>query len=152
MFRGIQMINMDDKGRLTVPSGYRDQLMSQNGGKLIATIDTEVRCLLLYPLAIWEEIEQKVQALPSFNPSARRIQRLLLGYASELEMDSHSRILIPSLLRDHGGIKKQVVFIGQGKKFELWDSAHWDQSCRMWLEDKAINVGELPPEVLSLTL
>ena len=79
------------------------------------TIDTEERCLLLYPLKAWEEIESKLSQLPSFNPAARRIQRLLIGHATEAELDSHGRILLPTLLRDYAGLSKRAMLMGRVK-------------------------------------
>lgn len=152
MFRGIHSINLDPKGRLAVPTRYRDRLQLDASGQLIVTIDTESACLLLYPLPEWEIIEAKLQALPSFNPQARRIQRLLIGHATELEMDNNGRILLPSLLREHAHIDKKIVLIGQGKKFELWDETTWEEERKNWLKDAAESVDEIPEEMRSLSL
>jgi MraZ protein len=108
---------------------------------------------LLYPLSEWEEIETKLAKLPSFNPAARRIQRLLMGHATDVEMDSHGRILLPPMLREYAGLNKRVVLVGQGKKFELWDEAHWDKSRGHWLhEESNSNDSDLPEEVKSISL
>lgn len=71
MFRGVNHINMDTKGRLTVPTRYRDEINSLCDGRMVATIDTEERCLLIYPQPAWDDIQRKVEALPSFNLAAR---------------------------------------------------------------------------------
>lgn len=152
MFRGIHSINLDPKGRLAVPTRYRDRLQLDAAGQLIVTIDTESACLLLYPLHEWEIIEAKLQSLPSFNPQARRIQRLLIGHATELEMDGNGRVLLPSLLREHAKIDKKIVLIGQGKKFELWDDATWSTERERWLEDVTESIDEIPEEMRSLSL
>ena len=89
MFRGINVINLDTKGRLAIPTRYRAGLQDEANGRLIVTIDTEEHCLLLYPLTAWKEIEQKIESLPSFNQATRRIQRLLIGHATELELDAN---------------------------------------------------------------
>ena len=78
MFRGINAINLDSKGRFAIPSRYREGL----GEQIVATIDTEEPCLLLYPVLQWQTIEDGLQKLPSFNAAARRIQRLLIGHAT----------------------------------------------------------------------
>jgi MraZ protein len=152
MFRGIHSINLDPKGRLAVPTRYRDRLQLDAAGQLVVTIDTESACLLLYPLPEWEIIEVKVQSLPSFNPQARRIQRLLIGHATELDMDGNGRILLPALLREHAHIDKKVVLIGQGKKFEIWNEETWSEETKQWLENAAESVDEIPEEMRSLSL
>lgn len=152
MFRGINAVNIDSKGRLAIPSRYRDCLAHDYEAKLVVTIDTDARCLLLYPLAEWEVIEQKIQALPSFNPHARRIQRLLIGHASEMEIDSNGRILLPGLLREYASLEKRVMLVGQGKKFELWSEQTWMSQRENWLEQEASVGDALPPEMQGLSL
>ena len=152
MYRGINAVNLDSKGRVAIPTKYRNALSSSETRGLIATIDTESTCLLLYPLPEWEEIEQKIQQLPSFNPHARRIQRLLIGHASELELDTNGRVLLPSLLRDYAGLEKKVMLIGQGKKFEIWSEARWLAERERWLAEEAQSGDALPEEMKSLSL
>ncbi len=152
MFRGINAINIDEKGRLAVPTRYRDQLLQDCSGRLVITIDTEVTCLLLYPLTEWEVIEKRLQALPSYNPAARRIVRLLMGHATDVEIDGNGRLLLPSLLRDYAGLSKRVVLLGQGKKFELWDEQQWNDGRVRWLAEEAGRGGELPDELKDLLL
>lgn len=153
MFRGINGINIDAKGRIVMPSRYRDQLHAANKSLMVITIDTDERCLLLYPQLEWEEIEQKIAALPSFNPAARRIQRLLIGHATDVEMDGQGRILLPSKLRDYAGLTKNSVLVGQGRKFELWDEARWEERRETWLEEEAqVTEADLPDEVKSISL
>ena len=108
MFRGLQSINLDAKGRLAIPTKYREPLAELCGARLVATIDTEERCLLIYPVNEWEEIQKKIEALPSFNPAARRIQRLLIGHATDLELDGSGRVLLPQPLREYAGLEKEV--------------------------------------------
>lgn len=143
---------MDAKGRFAVPARYRQRLSEQCEGKLIITIDTEERCLLLYGLPDWEEIEEKIEALPSFNRAARKVQRLLIGYATEVDMDSHGRLLLPPLLREYAALEKQMVLIGQGKKFELWDESHWQARRDAWLTDSNAEGEEIPDKLKLLSL
>lgn len=152
MFRGVNGINIDAKGRIVMPTRYRDRLQDESRGHIVMTIDTEERCLLLYPMTAWEEIENKLAALPSFNPAARRIQRLLIGHATEAELDSHGRILLQPLLREYAGLNKRVMLVGQGKKFEIWDEEHWQQRRNQWLDAESTTDSELPDEVKLLSL
>lgn len=152
MFRGVNGINIDAKGRIVMPTRYRERLQEESSGRVVMTIDTEERCLLLYPMPAWEIIEDKLAALPSFNPSARRIQRLLIGHATEAELDSHGRILLPPLLREYAGLNKKIMLVGQGKKFELWDEDYWQERRSQWLAEEANTEASLPDEVKSLSL
>lgn len=152
MFRGINPINLDPKGRLAMPTRYRDQLRRDCHGHLVATIDTESHCLLLYPLHEWEIIEQKIQALPSFNRVTRRIQRLLIGHATEVELDSQGRLLLPQTLRDYAHLNKEIVLVGQGKKFELWDEKAWHAHRQAWLQEESERGEEIPAELQDLAL
>src|SRR5215216_4359075 len=106
MFRGINTITMDGKGRFIVPVHYCDVLCAQERSSLVITIDTEELCLLAYPVAQWQIIEKKLQSLPSFDGIARRIQRLLIGHATDVELDSSRRILLPSVLREYAKLDK----------------------------------------------
>lgn len=152
MFRGVNGVNIDAKGRIAIPTRYRATLQEETRSGVVMTIDTEERCLLLYPFAAWEEIESKLAELPSFNPQARRIQRLLIGHATESELDSHGRILLPPLLREYAGLTRRAMLVGQGKKLELWDEAHWQQRRDRWLDESNKDSQELPDEVKKLAL
>jgi MraZ protein len=152
MFRGINAVNLDAKGRMAMPMRYRLQLQENSNARVIITIDTEDRCLLLYPFSVWEEIEKKIEELSSFNPITRRIQRLLIGHATEEEFDSHGRILIPPLLRTYAGLEKSLILVGQGKKFEIWDYDAWNGSRDTWLTQGLRNKEDLPAELQFLSL
>lgn len=151
MFRGINSVVLDAKGRIKLPARYREVLSTDKTLEVVVTIDTESPCLLLYPLQEWELIEEKLQALPSFNPAARRIQRLLIGHATDLELDSNGRILLPLLLRDYAHLEKEIRVVGQGKKIELWSAPEWDAYRARWIME-AIKPGDLPDELQSLAL
>jgi len=151
VFRGVNGINIDVKGRIVVPTRYRERLQ-ESRSCIVLTIDTEEKCLLLYPLTAWEEIESKLSELPSFNPAARRIQRLLIGHATEVELDSHGRILLPPLLREYASLSKRAMLVGQGKKFELWDESHWQKRRDEWLTEESNSDSALPDEVKKLSL
>ena len=149
-FRGASNLSLDAKGRIVLPARYRERLLEICHSQLIVTIDTEQPCLLIYPLPEWELIEEKIEALPSFNPTTRRIQRLLIGHATEVEVDANGRMLLSTPLRDYAQLGKKVVLIGQGKKFELWDEELWSQRMESWLSESAD--GETPDALAELTL
>lgn len=149
MFRGVNALNMDAKGRIAMPAKYRDRLGDYCNDQLIVTVDRD-RCLLVYPLPDWEAIERKLASLPNLDAQTRRLQRLLIGYATECQLDGSSRILLPTPLREFAGLEKHVVLIGQGSKFELWDERTWNEGCEQWLS--AEQAQPLSIELESLTL
>ncbi len=151
MFRGVTNVKLDAKGRMAIPMRYRERLQAGGHGQLVVTVDRD-HCLLLYTLPEWEEIERKLVKLPSFNPQARRLQRLLVGHATELEMDSNGRVLLPQPLREFAGIDRAAVMIGQGNKFEIWDEQKWNERRDAWLEEGADEEAALPAELESLSL
>ena len=135
LFKGINSLNLDSKGRLGIPITYRDHIMSILKGSMIITIDTEETCLLLYPSNVWSKIQSKINDLPSFNKNARRIQRLLIGHAEDVDVDSTGRILISKPLREYASLSKKIILIGQGEKFEIWNQGTWDENVEMWREE-----------------
>ena len=143
-------MSLDAKGRIVLPARYRERLAEICNSQLIITIDTDQPCLLIYPLNEWELIEEKIEALPSFNPTTRRIQRLLIGHATDVEVDGNGRTLLSTPLREYAQLGRKVVLIGQGKKFELWDEALWAQRMEEWLGDKVD--AEMPQALAELTL
>ncbi len=152
MFRGINAINLDAKGRMAVPSRYRDAIIQGAHSKLVVTIDTDSACLLMYPINEWEKIETKIQALPSFQPATRRIQRLLIGHASEVELDKAGRFLIPALLRDYAVIEKKLMLVGQGNKFEIWSEDNWQQGRELWLNQARADNDDMPAELMDISI
>ncbi|MBF7730342.1 division/cell wall cluster transcriptional repressor MraZ [Pseudomonas sp. N040] len=125
MFRGANAISLDAKGRLAMPSRYRDELVARCAGQLIVTIDAIDPCLCVYPLAEWELIEAKLRELPSLREESRRLQRLLIGNAVDVELDANGRFLVPPRLRDYARLDKHAMLVGQLNKFQLWDEAAW---------------------------
>ncbi len=145
MFRGLNPVSLDAKGRLAIPVRYRELLMDMSAGELVATVDRD-RCLLLYPRTRWEEIESELVQLPSLQPEARAVQRMLLGHATDMQMDGHGRILLPPALRDYAELDHKVVLIGQGNRFELWSEARWGEVMQQWTA--GIGMGEKGSDVL----
>lgn len=134
MLRGASAINLDTKGRIAIPTRYRDWLTDTCKGQFICTIDLQVPCLLLYPLTEWLLIESKLRGLSSTDPQERRLQRLILGYATESELDKAGRTVIAPTLRQHAKLQKKVMLVGQLNKFELWDEAMWYQQVEQDLQ------------------
>jgi len=151
LFRGANSLNLDAKGRMAMPTCYRQRLSDICGGQMVFTVDNSDRCLLLYPLQEWEAIERKLQKLPSFNKQARRLQRLLIGHAAEVEMDGSGRLLVPPPLREFAGMEKRVMLIGQSNRFELWDEALWTERRDEWLAE-GDDLGDLPEEMKTFSL
>lgn len=151
MFRGVNSINLDEKGRLAIPTRYRAELQECCERQLVLTVGLD-RCLMLYPFPEWEDIERKLVKLPSLNKQAKRLQRLLIGHATECEMDSQGRVLIAEPLRKFASLDKRVVLTGQGNKFELWDEDVWNRSRDEWLEEEGVeDLDDLSPELESLS-
>src|SRR5258708_38753683 len=120
------------------------------GGKLVVEVEKD-ECLLIYPLPDWEEIERKLMRLPTLNPQARRLQRLMVGHATDLELDGHGRVLLPPKLREFGLLTRDAMLIGQGSRFELWDEARWNERRDEWLASDG-NAGTLPTDLETLSL
>lgn len=150
MFRGVHAINLDAKGRMAIPARYRQGLQERCRGQLIITVDRE-SCLLVYPLPEWETIEEKLTRLPTLDKKARALQRMLMGHASECELDGHGRILVPTMLREYASIDKRVILLGQGNKFELWDEQIWGERRTQWLQGDGEGEGPLSNELGSLS-
>ncbi|BCD97801.1 division/cell wall cluster transcriptional repressor MraZ [Marinagarivorans cellulosilyticus] len=146
MFQGSHNINMDAKGRLAIPAKHRDLLATVSESRIVMTAHTQDRCVLLYPETEWQAILPKIEALPTFNRAALRAQRLLIGYATTLELDGNGRVLVPPTLRDYGNLGKKLMLVGLGKKFELWNEDDWLQTVAATEDD------EMPAEMLSLSL
>ncbi|MGL4859943.1 MAG: division/cell wall cluster transcriptional repressor MraZ [Enterobacteriaceae bacterium] len=152
MFRGATAVHLDNKGRLAVPTRYRDLLSVESQGQMVCTIDLHQPCLLLYPLPQWEIIERKLSQLSSMNPVERRVQRLLLGHASECQMDGAGRILIASTLRQHASLSKEVMLVGQLNKFELWDEQTWYQQIKADIDAEQSTMEPLSERLQDLSL
>src|SRR5688572_22760559 len=135
---------------MVMPTRYRDRIAERSQGRLVVTVDRD-QCLLLYPLPDWDEIERKLMALPSLNERSRQLQRLMVGYATDVEIDKHGRLLLPPKLREFAGLTRAAVLIGQGNRFELWDEARWNERSDQWLKGGESG-GALPAELESLSL
>lgn len=126
MFSGASNVTLDSKNRITIPTRHRETLFADFEGKMVCTLHTESPCLMLYPFAEWEEIEQKLSRLSDMIPSERAIKRILLGNATECSLDKNGRLLISGVHRKHANLDKNVMLVGLSNKFEIWDEAAWD--------------------------
>ena len=126
MFQGATQINLDAKGRMSVPTKARDPLTQGGTVTLVLTAHPE-GCLLLYPQPAWEPIRAKVMAFPSLDHAANLWKRLLVGYAEDVQPDNAGRLLISPVLRSYAHITRQVMFVGQGSHFEIWDLEEWQK-------------------------
>ena len=139
MFRGISAINLDDKGRLAIPTRYRKELDECCERQLVVTVSVnelcigEPGCLWLYPLPEWEKLEQTISKLPTLNKMAGKLRRFLIGNASECEMDSQGRLLLPEKLRKFAEMDKKIVLVGQLNKFEIWNESAWNVKEQEWM-------------------
>jgi len=157
MLTGASIIQLDAKGRLAIPSRYREALAARSGGQLVTTVSFSVgkerddRSLWMYPRDAWKRVAKKVAALPDFDANHRVFKRFFIGYASDMEMDRSGRVLLPALLRDFAAIGKGVCLIGQSNKFELWSEEKWRARHDQWLAD-AIDMDKISPELEQLSL
>ena len=143
VFRGISNLNIDSKGRVAIPTKYRDEIKpehSEHNGQMMLTVDHADRCLVLYPMEHWLDTEEKLMAMPNLNNVVRTIKRLILGHATDVEMDGQGRIMLPALLREYANMNKKLVMIGQGNKFELWDEDSWNDGCEMMIKSAPVDI------------
>lgn len=129
MFQGETAISVDDKGRLAIPTAYRELIARECGNRLVVTYNPyESGCLWLYPEKIWQKVRDQVNALPNAKRVHRTLQLKLVGAATPVEPDGNGRVLLPASQRNAAGIEKKAVLLGMGSKFELWsEQAHMAQ-------------------------
>ncbi|MDQ3493990.1 MAG: division/cell wall cluster transcriptional repressor MraZ [Pseudomonadota bacterium] len=142
MFQGETAITIDDKGRLAIPTGYRDLVATECGNRLVLTYNPfESGCLYLYPLAVWERVRDQVNALPRTRKNSRLLQLKLVGAAAFVEPDGSGRISVPASQRSAVGIEKKAVLLGMGDKFELWSEQAHHAQIRQTLGDADLGEG-----------
>lgn len=148
MFSGATNLSLDVKGRLAVPAKHRDALLVQSAGNVVLTAHPH-GCLLLYPRPAWEPIEAKLTGLSSFNPQTSAIKRMIVGQADHLELDATGRLLVNPVLRKFAKLDKEVMFVGQGSHFELWDIEAWNAQLAILMGEASF---ELPVELEGFSL
>ena len=135
---------------MVMPTRYREQIHELSQGNLVVTVDKD-QCLLIYPKPEWEQIERKLMSLPSLDATARQLQRLMVGHATDLPLDGHGRVLLPSELREFAKLGRSGMLIGQGNRFELWEEARWVERRDAWLANPQFP-SDLSSELESLSL
>jgi len=120
---------------MALPARFREPVIVTAASKLVVTIDMRERCLLMYPLPEWETVQEKLEGLSNIRPDARLLQRLLIGHATDLELDGSGRMLLPTMLREYASLTKGLVLVGQGNKVEIWADAAWKSRMQDWLSD-----------------
>jgi MraZ protein len=148
MFQGETAITLDDKGRLALPTAYREVIAKSCGNRLVFTYNPfEPGCLWLFPHAEWESVRDQVNALPGVKRVHRDLQLKLVGAAAVVEPDGNARVLVPASQRNAAGIEKKAVLLGMNNKFELWsEQAHLTKI------RQTIGEHELSDEMLDLKL
>ena len=147
MFQGASELNLDVKGRMAVPVKHREPLSQPSAGKLVVTANRD-GCLLMYPLAHWEPVRDRVMKFPSLDPGAAMWKRLLIGFAEDHVLDGNGRVLLSPELRKFAGIERLVMFVGQGNYFEIWNASAWDAQ----MKSLASGAAGLPPGTENFSL
>jgi len=137
MFRGINSVNLDAKGRMALPSKHRENLLSSGDDRLVITIDADERCLLLYAVPEWEKVQTWLESLSNMKRNNRTMQRLLIGHATDVELDANGRLLIPPMLREYARLEKKLVLLGQSNKLEIWSEEQWQQRLDAWHDERS---------------
>lgn len=136
MFRGQFVHTIDAKGRVSLPSRYRDTLVADGDSRFILTPALFEPCLHLHPMRTWSELETKISELPSFDPFIVRFRRLYVSAAIECELDKAGRVLVPPALREKVALARDVLWAGMGRTAELWSKERWDDALSMNAEDE----------------
>ena len=154
MFLGVSTLNLDAKGRVAIPAKHRDALAQCCASRVVVTLSPFVanKCLWVYPENEWRLVARQLVALPTMDPKAQAMKRLMLGHASEVELDGQGRILIANELRDFAHLGKRVSLVGQVNKFEIWDEETWNGSRDGWLDEVASDAGGLSEQLAGVAL
>ena len=154
MFLGVSTLNLDAKGRIAIPAKHRETLAQTCASRVVVTINPnrDDRCLWLYPESEWREIARNLSRLPPMIRQNQLIQRLMLGHASEVELDGQGRVLLPNELREYAGLGKRVSLVGQMHKFEIWDEEIWSGSREQWLGEALTEESGMSEELKGMRL
>src|SRR5690606_2922390 len=140
MFQGETAITIDDKGRLAIPTAYRELVARECGNRLVLTYSPfDEGCLYLYPMPVWEQVRDQVNRLPRTKAKSRLLQLKLVGAAAFVDPDGSGRISIPASQRSAVGIERKAVLLGMGDKFELWSEQAHHAQIRQTLSDEDLS-------------
>lgn len=146
MFRGRYEHSMDDKGRLSIPSKFREIILATGDHRLIAT--NFDGCLWVYPYAEWQQVEDRIARLPQFKDEVKALSRVFISAAAECPVDRAGRIMVPQTLRDYAGITREVVVVGMIRRVEIWAKERWEKV----FNEAQMNVAELGNKLADLGL
>jgi len=154
VFLGVSTLNLDAKGRIAIPAKHRETLAQACASRVVVTINPnrDDRCLWLYPENEWREIARNLSRLPPMIRQNQLIQRLMLGHASEVDLDGQGRVLLPNELREYAGLGKRVSLVGQMHKFEIWDEEIWSGSREQWLGEALTEEAGMSEELKGMRL
>ncbi|MCH9698900.1 MAG: division/cell wall cluster transcriptional repressor MraZ [Gammaproteobacteria bacterium] len=144
MFRGNASVALDSKGRMAIPTKYRDKLKDVCDERLVVTIHPKDKCLMLYPLNQWVIKEETLNNVKSLDVRTAKLQRFFLGNATDCEMDGQGRILIPESHRNYAGLTKNLSLVGLVNRFEIWDREQWDTEGGVLNEGDIDNLADIP--------
>ncbi len=150
-FRGSYNLSIDVKGRIAIPTRFRDEINQLSSGELVITFDPD-GCLFIYTTPQWDVHQRELEKLPNLNAKARMICRNYIGNAADCEMDSQGRVLIPANLRNMSGLDKKAMLVGLGKKFELWDEDKWIAVTEAITKEDVLLDGELGDGIAGISL
>jgi MraZ protein len=136
MFRGQFTHSVDAKGRVAVPSRFRDALGAAGDSRLVLTPALFDPCIHVFPLRAWEEFEAKVAQMKQFDANVVRLRRLYVSAAVDCELDKQGRLLVPPQLREHSALSKEVMWAGVGTKAELWAAERWAEAISMTAQER----------------
>lgn len=140
MFKGRYEHLIDGKGRLSIPSRFRDTLSERYDSRLVVT--TYDNCLIAYPLAEWQKLEDKIATLPEFKKDTKAFLRFFYSSAADCAIDRLGRILLPQNLRDYAKLEKEVVLIGAFRYMEIWSKPLWDEAEKAASQDDIVGTLE----------
>jgi MraZ protein len=142
-FSGKYYYTIDPKGRVIIPSPFREIIFTNYSTKLYITNDVFDKCLHIYPQEEWSKLEEKVRPLPKSNGAIKFFMRRVIASAQEVELDKQGRILVPAAHREDAVLNTDIVIVGQIDKIELWDRREWDAVNDPSRVDKKVMAEEL---------
>ena len=127
MFTGRYEHTVDSKGRVALPSRFREVLASSYAEDRLIVTSFLDPCLIAYPVSEWRAFEEKIRKLPRFDPSVVQIKRMLVSGATECAIDGNGRVLIPPVLRQFAALEREVVWAGMVDTIEIWSKENWER-------------------------